>query len=250
MYKDSDYFLNKAKYFRDKSKKNNLINNPTKSTKSTNNFISSIDDDEDLARLNELDELDKLYNSNEINYDNYEFNNSLYENEIYSEPQLESQSELGIELEYNPGLESGFESELESEFNPSLESEIDYEYIELQPVDIDELIREKTSISANVKPMFKRIYDPITKHYFSVDKIFKNQENDIPCEKNGIWYPEIQPRQEIFQDPKTGQYYRVNKSYDNNGCFNNKYECVKKTVRRRPGTNFYTITYDPLKSSK
>ena len=97
---------------------------------------------------------------------------------------------------------------------------------------------------SNIKPSCRRYYDPITKHYFKIDKIFEPDTNineiDQQAVKNpDIWYPENKLSFKTTIDPLTGKFYRINKVYDANGKYSYRYDELNKNAIKQPGTNYY-----------
>ena len=120
-----------------------------------------------------------------------------------------------------------------------------YEYVNLEPVE---------KIIPKIKPAYKRYYDPITKHYYKIDKIFEDEDDGTPNETKTIvikdpdvWYPENKLSFRTICDPVTGKYYRINKVYDNNGNYSYQYDKLTNLLQKKPGTNFYKPSYDIAK---
>jgi len=98
-----------------------------------------------------------------------------------------------------------------------------------------------------IKPQFRRIYDPTTRHYYRVDKIFERGEYHIPsgtvAVNTPIWYPENSLSQRIYTDPKTCQMYEIDKKYDNNGNYHyQNYRLVYRPYRPA-GSGHYIPNY-------
>ncbi|UMZ07853.1 hypothetical protein [Acanthamoeba polyphaga mimivirus] len=127
------------------------------------------------------------------------------------------------------------------------EDDYDYEYIKMEPVDLAQLIEEHTDLRSKIKPKYTRFYDPVTRHYYSIDKLFEHEDvllNKRPT--TGVWYPEIQNQNNIMKDPKTGQLFRVKKIYNPKGKYHYEINSVKRQTKRKPGTTYYTVTYEDL----
>lgn len=99
----------------------------------------------------------------------------------------------------------------------------------------------------NIKPAYRRYYDPVTKHYYKTERIFdtnnSEKSNQMIQSNPDIWYPENKLSFKTMHDPITGKYYRVNKIYDKNGNYSYKYNKLNNRMQKKPGTDYYVPIY-------
>ncbi|XWV24570.1 hypothetical protein QJ856_gp1220 [Tupanvirus deep ocean] len=165
---------------------------------------------------------------------------------------------------YQRALENGYDPRLDeysytdiddndTEDDNDIDSEeYEYEYVPIQIVNQETTpVFNKKNENTNIKPAYKRYYDPITKHYYKTEKVLTNKEvKPIPkaVEKNAqVWYPENKLSFKTMRDPDTGKFYRVNKIYDDNGQYSYKYDKLQNEMRKLPGTNYYKPVYRTVK---
>lgn len=118
----------------------------------------------------------------------------------------------------------------ENENEPLDSDDYTLKLVKLNPKNNEKIIK--------TKPIHKRYYDPITKHYY------KSETNDVPQTKDPeIWYPENKLSYKTIYDPKTGKYYRVDKIYDGDGNFSYQFNKLNYQACKKPGTNFYRPVY-------
>ena len=94
----------------------------------------------------------------------------------------------------------------------------------------------------DIKPSCRRFYDPVTKHYYNVDRIFSPNANGIVQAAKpdpDIWYPENKLNFKHIQDPVSGKYYRINKIYDSDGNISFGCKPQNESLVKNPGTNYY-----------
>lgn len=91
----------------------------------------------------------------------------------------------------------------------------------------------------------RRYYDPVTKHYYNIDRLFEPNTNPDNIVKKDpiIWYPENKLSFKTVTDALTGKFYRVNKVYDADGKYSFTYDPLNKLVEKKPGTNYYRPVY-------
>ncbi|ALR84279.1 hypothetical protein [Niemeyer virus] len=177
----------------------------------------------------------KYYNSSEDSDYSSDESNTISEN--YSD---EVDTEV-IYSDYSDNSDNNVQNNVENE------DDYDYEYVKMEPVDLAQLIEEHTDLRSKIKPKYTRFYDPVTRHYYSIDKLFEHEDvllNKRPT--TGVWYPEIQNQNNIMKDPKTGQLFRVKKIYNPKGKYHYEINSVKRQTKRKPGTTYYTVTYEDL----
>lgn len=146
--------------------------------------------------------------------------------------------------------ENGYETDnLVDDINDT-KSESEYEYIEIKPNSNIAIKPIKQTIT-NIKPMYKRYFDPVTRHYYRTEKIFNdidnsscNIEQNTPKKNPDIWYPQNKLSFKTMRDPISGKYYRINKIYDNNGDYYYKCDELKYNIQKKPGTNYYIPVYN------
>ncbi|MEM3062512.1 MAG: hypothetical protein QW303_03055 [Nitrososphaerota archaeon] len=93
-----------------------------------------------------------------------------------------------------------------------------------------------------LKPGCARFYDPVTKHYYKTSDIFEAE----PAKKvirSGVWYPENCLSYRTFHDPRTGEYYKVDKMYDDRGNYKIRYHKMVYRPRKPPGSDYYKACY-------
>ncbi|AQN68541.1 hypothetical protein [Saudi moumouvirus] len=185
-----------------------MIRDPTYYLKKAKHFynISKQNDDNDLNRLQS--ESSEIYNDSDNASENY------YENS----------SEENIDEE-------------------SSEEEIEYEYVKFEPIDINELVNEKLKNIPPIKPRYGRFYDPVSKHYFTINKIFDNNGIRPNNKSTHIWYPENTLSYKYVRDPKTNKLYKTSKIYDDDGNYSQDLIEVKRNNVRRPGTTYVVPVY-------
>ncbi|XWV25800.1 hypothetical protein QJ857_gp1287 [Tupanvirus soda lake] len=157
---------------------------------------------------------------------------------------------------YQRALENGYDPSFDS-YTSSDDDQLDdveyeYEYIPIQVVNEEAAMTvNKKNDNTNIKPAYKRYYDPITKHYYKTEKVLTNKDvKPIPkdVERNAqVWYPENKLSFKTMRDPDTGKFYRVNKIYDDNGQYSYKYDKLQNEMRKLPGTNYYKPVYRTVK---
>lgn len=142
-----------------------------------------------------------------------------------------------------------------NDFDPNnfvSDSDDDFEYAyddsdTARPMEIEPVVSEEIIVTdLGIKPQYKRIYDPITKHYYKVDKIFENASIAMPrsVEINAeVWYPENKLGYKTIFDPKSKRYFRVNKKYNDNGKYRITYNKLTRQMMKPPGTSYYRPTY-------
>jgi hypothetical protein len=160
----------------------------------------------------------------------------------------------GLVDELDDGLVEELD-ELVDELDDRSDDEYIYEYIPIKfPTETietpqDTIIKPKIQI----KPAFKRYFDPVTRHYYKTEKILENSSIDIipnskMVEKNAdVWYPENKLNIKTIRDPKTGKYYRINKTYNDKGNFSYTYDKLSNVMKKLPGTNYYKPVYRATK---
>ncbi|QGR54159.1 hypothetical protein [Moumouvirus maliensis] len=131
----------------------------------------------------------------------------------------------------------------DSEEEYSDDEEIEYEYVKFEPVDIDEIVNEKIKDIPPIKARYGRFYDPVSKHYFTIDKIFKNDGIRPNNKSTGVWYPENSLSYKYVRDPKTNKLYKTSKIYDDNGNYRQNLTEVNRKNIRRPGTTYVVPVY-------
>lgn len=121
--------------------------------------------------------------------------------------------------------------------------ELSYEYIKLEPMNTT------SPLVAQIKPQHRRYWDPITKHYYKIDKIFDDNaiimNQSVPKDPD-VWYPENKPCFQYMKDPTSGQIYKVNKIYNTDGNYEYTYDQVTYLPEKNPGTNYYRPAYRPI----
>ena len=126
----------------------------------------------------------------------------------------------------------------DTEYTDDIEYMDDPQYVNDGPVKSN----KNESITSNIKPCCRRYYDPITKHYYNIDRIFNPNTNGIvqAAKKNpDIWYPENKLSFKTIRDPHSGKYFRISKVYDTEGKYTFKCHPLNKSVVKKPGTNYY-----------
>ncbi len=218
MNKDPEYFLQKARHFYNKAK-NNIINEID-----YNDEFSEIDSDNDL----------EIYSDNEFTSNV----NPIY-NTIRDEKTDYGKTDDG---ETDDGETDDEETDYEPE---TIDSDSEYEYIKLEPINIENLIDEKLKKIPKIKSRYTRFYDPVSKHYFGIDKIFDNKTSGIRSENKTTktWYPENPLSYNYTRDPKTGKIYRTVKTYDDKGNYANNFKEVKRRNIKKPGTTYVVPMY-------
>ncbi|AGF85086.1 hypothetical protein QJ854_gp696 [Moumouvirus goulette] len=178
-------------------------------------YFYNISKQKDNEENNDLDYLES--ESNDIYNNSYKLSSDNYE-DTFEELNEESSEELS-------------------------DNETEYEYIKLEPVDINELINEKLQDIAPIKPRYGRFYDPVSKHYFTIDKIFNNNGIRPNNKSTRVWYPENSLSYKYVRDPKTNKLYKTSKNYDDNGNYTQDLREVKRKNIRRPGTTYVVPVY-------
>ena len=113
------------------------------------------------------------------------------------------------------------------------------EYVKIDPVETI----EETPTLPRIKKLYQRYYDPITKHYYKTESIFDTQNPETQPKAGEIWYPENKLSYRTARDVDTGDFYNVNKVYDDNGQYSIQYEKLNYRPYKKPGTNFYRPNY-------
>ncbi|AVL94044.1 hypothetical protein mvi_684 [Megavirus vitis] len=254
MNKDPEYFLQKARYFYNKAK-NNIINE-TDSNDEFSEFDSS--NDSEIYSDNEFtSNVNPIYNTirNDNNTDDGETDYGETDNEEtdYGETDNEEtdygetdneETDYG-ETDYGE-TDYGETDYGETDYEPeTIGSESEYEYIKLEPINIENMIDEKLKKIPKIKSRYTRFYDPVSKHYFGIDKIFDNKTNGIRPENKTTktWYPENPLSYNYTRDPKTGKIYRTVKTYDDKGNYANNFREVKRRNIKKPGTTYVVPMY-------
>ncbi|MEM0353971.1 MAG: hypothetical protein QXW79_00180 [Thermoplasmata archaeon] len=93
-----------------------------------------------------------------------------------------------------------------------------------------------------LKPGCARFYDPVTKHYYKTSLIFETEPTNKVI-STGIWYPENSLGYCTIRDARTGEYYKVDKTYDNGGNYKIRYHKMVYRPRKFPGSNYYKACY-------
>ncbi len=154
-------------------------------------------------------------------------------------------------LFYQRSKQNNLDGDSSYYYNPDkyLDNENDYEYIdnindhEYNDYEPESLVTEEVIVTdLGIKPQYKRIYDPNTKHYYKVDHIFENKT--IPIKTNTeVWYPANNFSYKTMFDPKTNRYYRINKTYDDKGKYSITHDKLIQKMTKVPGTSYYKPVY-------
>lgn len=118
----------------------------------------------------------------------------------------------------------------------------EYEYVKLEPAGTP------INIQKQIKPQYKRYFDPITRHYYKTDKIFEDdtdmvQGTNVIPKNPDVWYPENKLSYQFMKDPETGQIYRINKIYDKNGNYYYTHKPLYYQPEKKIGTSYYQPIY-------
>ncbi|AZL89135.1 hypothetical protein QKC54_gp0707 [Megavirus baoshan] len=239
MNKDPEYFLQKARHFYNKAK---------------NNITNEIDSDDEFLE-NNLEIYSENDSKNNLEIDSENDSEIDYSDE-YSDEYPEFFSDNKIMSNINPiyntvtddnnvDYEEINSDEVDNEEVIDTESESEYEYIKLEPINIENLIDEKLKKIPKIKSRYTRFYDPVSRHYFGIDKIFDNKTSGIRPENKTTktWYPENPLSYNYTRDPKTGKIYRTVKTYDDKGNYANKFKEVKRRNIKKPGTTYVVPMY-------
>lgn len=155
--------------------------------------------------------------------------------------QRSKQEELDDSIdEFVDGFEYGYDD--------GFDNGLGYEYdIETSNPNVSE---EVVVTDLRIKPQYKRIYDPVTKHYYKIDRIFEDADASIipkSIEKNTeLWYPANNLSYKTMFDPKTNRFYRVNKIYDDKGKFRITHDKLTQQMIKLPGTSYYKPIYQTI----
>lgn len=234
MNKDPEYFLQKARHFYNRAK-NNIINEID-----SNDEFSEIDSDNDSEIYS-----DNVFTSN-VNpiYNTIRYDNNADDEETYDEETDDEETDYGETYDKETYDEKTDYDE--TDYEPeTIGSESEYEYIKLEPINIENMIDEKLKKIPKIKSRYTRFYDPVSKHYFGIDKIFDNKTNGIRPENKTTktWYPENPLSYNYTRDPKTGKIYRTVKTYDDKGNYANNFREVKRRNVKKPGTTYVVPMY-------
>ncbi|AEQ60809.1 hypothetical protein [Acanthamoeba castellanii mamavirus] len=265
MNRDPEFYLKKAKYFYSKSQENvdsdstdsdNEKNNSTKniprnipknipknvSKNIPKNIPKNVSKNipKNIPKNVSKNIPKNIPNKSRNKYSNYSEDSDYSSDESNSINTVYS-DEVDSESIYSDYSDNNVQNNIDNE------DDYDYEYIKMEPVDLAQLIEEHTDLRSKIKPKYTRFYDPVTRHYYSIDKLFEHEDvllNKRPT--TGVWYPEIQNQNNIMKDPKTGQLFRVKKIYNPKGKYHYEINSVKRQTKRKPGTTYYTVTYEDL----
>lgn len=126
---------------------------------------------------------------------------------------------------------------------PVTEDYNDYEYVKVQPKETSPVIEKPPPTYSRVKHGYGRYYDPIRKHYYKTSDVLEA----IPAEKvkpADVWFPENPLSYKTIFDKNTGQYFKIDKVYNDDGTYKIVYKKLQYAPVKRPGTDYYKPNYE------